>query len=74
MFQYLPSPVAKEILDSISSMNPWIVVKYDGVCCQRVSLCSECWMKMIMQETVRDTLQHKRGDYSCCRAGTPGRQ
>jgi hypothetical protein len=49
--QYLPSPAAKEILDSISSMSPCIVVKDDGVRCQHVSsLSPECWTKKITQE------------------------
>jgi hypothetical protein len=30
MFRYLPSPKAKEILDSFSSMSPYIVMKDDG--------------------------------------------
>jgi hypothetical protein len=30
MFQYLPSPAAKEILDSVNSMNPCIAMKDDG--------------------------------------------
>jgi hypothetical protein len=48
MFQYLPSPAAKEILDSISSMNPCTVIKDDGIHHQQVSMLSpECWMKMI---------------------------
>jgi hypothetical protein len=36
MFAYLPSPAVKEILDSVSSMSPRIVVNDDGVCCQQV--------------------------------------
>jgi hypothetical protein len=30
MFHYLPSPVVKEILDSVSSMNPCIAMEDDG--------------------------------------------
>jgi hypothetical protein len=30
MFQYLPSPGPKEILDSVSSLSPWTVMKDDG--------------------------------------------
>jgi hypothetical protein len=49
MFQYLPSPAAKKILDGISSMSPCIVMKDDGVHCQQALLLSpECWMKMIV--------------------------
>jgi hypothetical protein len=29
MFQYLPSPAAKEALDSFSSMSPCIIMKDD---------------------------------------------
>jgi hypothetical protein len=47
----LSSPAAKEILDSVSSMSPCIVMKDDGVRCQQVSsLSPECWTKMITQE------------------------
>jgi hypothetical protein len=51
MLQYLPLPAAKEILDSVSSMSPCIVMKDDRVRCQQVSsLSPECWTKMITQE------------------------
>jgi hypothetical protein len=30
MFQFLPTPTAEEILDSISSMSPCIAIKDDG--------------------------------------------
>ncbi|PNF41942.1 hypothetical protein B7P43_G14638 [Cryptotermes secundus] len=51
MLQYLPSPAGKEILDSVSSMNPCSLMKEDGVHCQQVSsLSPEYWTKMILQE------------------------
>ena len=52
MFQYLPSPAAKEIRDNVGSMSPCIVMKDDGIRCQQVlSLSPECWTKMITEET-----------------------
>jgi hypothetical protein len=43
--------ILHEILDSVSSMSPCIVMKDDGVHCQQVSsLFPECWTKMITQE------------------------
>jgi hypothetical protein len=52
MFQYLPLPAVREILESISSMRPCTVMKDDRVHCHLVSsLSPECWMKMITQET-----------------------
>jgi hypothetical protein len=51
MFQYLPSPVAKEIRHSVSNVTPRIVMKDDGVRCQQVSsLSPECWTKVVLQE------------------------
>jgi hypothetical protein len=52
MFQDLPSPAVKEILDSVSSMSSCIVMKDDGVHCQQVSLLSpKCWIKVVMVST-----------------------
>ena len=52
MFQYLPSPAAKEIRDNVGSMSPCIVMKDDGIRCQEVlSFSPECWTKMITEET-----------------------
>jgi len=51
LFQYLPSPAAKEIRDNIGSMSPCIFMKDDGIHCQQVlSLSPECWTKMITEE------------------------
>jgi hypothetical protein len=48
MFQYLPSPATKEILDSVSSMSPCIVMKDDGVRCQQMSsLSPECCIRAV---------------------------
>jgi hypothetical protein len=75
MFQYFPSLAMKEVLDSVSSMSPGIVMKDDGVHCPQMPLLSpECWTNAIMREIVMGTLQHKRGDYLCCRMITAGHQ
>jgi hypothetical protein len=75
MFQYLQSSASKEILDSVSSMSPCTVMKEDGVRCQQASSLSlECQTQMITECIARDTSQHRRGDYSCCRAVTTGHQ
>ena len=50
LFQYLPSPAAKEIRDNVGSMSPCIVMKGDEIRSQQLSLSPECWTKMITEE------------------------
>jgi hypothetical protein len=68
MSLYLPSPAAKEILDSVSSMSSSIIMKDDGVRCQQVSSLP------LSAEIARDTLQRMSADDVCCRAVTTRHQ
>jgi hypothetical protein len=66
MFQYLPSPAVKEVLDSISSMSPSSVLKDEGVHWQQVlSFSPECWMSVII------FIQHSGESNGTCCQWTP---
>ena len=51
MFHNLPLPVAQEVRDSNSSMNPCIFMQNDGILYhQLLSFSLERWLKMVLQE------------------------
>jgi hypothetical protein len=59
MFQYLPLPAVKEILESISNMSLCIVMKDDGVCWQQV-LSDDYDIFAKMQEPLKGTCYNTR--------------
>jgi hypothetical protein len=71
---YLPSTTTKEVLDSVSSMSSRILMEDDGY--WNIRHTHPISVRAVMSSspqnertTARDTLQHKRGDYWCCRVG-----